>query len=188
MTESSLDSLLPFEIRGRCRKHLVFVDVHGVADVVPDVRRMAATGYPVEWNLVGESAGETDDHYIDALISAKRLWPHVSDPDALRMYLEDQPMGTHLYIAASWESARSLVRIAEMVGYAKEDIQIRGYGQKYQKVFCIACYSINPIGDAPTVICRQCGKVISVSDHYSRRLDAVLGYLMLNNMTKKGNP
>jgi hypothetical protein len=188
MTESSLDSLSPFEIRGRCRKHLVFVDVHGVADVVPDVRRMAVTGYPVEWNLVGESAGETDDHCIDALISAKRLWPHVSDPDALRMYLEDQPMGTHLYIAASWESARSLVRIAEMVGYAKEDIQIRGYGQKYQKVFCIACYTINPIGDAPTVICRQCGKVISVSDHYSRRLDAVLGYLMLNNMTKKGNP
>jgi hypothetical protein len=92
MTERRLDSLSPFEIRGRCRKHLVFVDDHGVADVLPDVRRMAATGYSVEWNFVGESTGETDEHCIDGLISAKRSWPHVGDSDALRMYLEHQPM------------------------------------------------------------------------------------------------
>lgn len=188
MTEQRKDSLSPFVIHRRSRKHLVFADAHGVADVIPDVRRMAATGDPVEWNLLGERAEETDDHPIDALISAKRTWPQIDDSNALRMYLEDQPMGTHLYIAASWASARALARIAEMVGYAKEDIQIRGYGQRYHQVFCIACYTINPIGDAPTVICRQCGKTISVSDHYSRRLDAVLGYLTLDNATKKEEP
>jgi hypothetical protein len=187
MRERHLDSLVPFEIYDRCRKHLVFVDSNGAADVVHDVRRMASTGFAVEWNYIGTGMEENVYHDVNDLISAKRLWSDVTDSNALRMYLERQPMGTHLYIAASWASARPLVRIAEDVGYAKEDIQIRGYGQKYQNVFCIACYTMNPIGDASTVVCRQCGKTLSVSDHYSRRLDAVIGYISLDNMTKKGN-
>lgn len=186
MTKRHPDSPSRFVIHRRSRKHLVFVDAHGVADVIPDVRRMASTGYPVEWNLLGEREKDTDAHVVIAsLISARRTWPRIDDSDALRIYLEKQPMGTHLYIAASWTSARALARIAEMLGYAKEDIQIRGHGQRYDQVFCIACYTINPIGDAPTVLCRQCGKTIAVSDHYSRRLDAVLGYLTLDTMPKK---
>lgn len=185
MTKLHPDSPSPFVIHRRSRKHLVFVDAQGVAGVIPDVRRMAATGDPVEWNLLGERAEDADDHVVIAsLISAERTWPQI-DSDALRTYLENQPMGTHLYIAASWVSARALARIAEMLGYAKEDIQIRGHGQKYDRVFCIACYTINPIGDAPTVICLQCGKTIAVSDHYSRRLDAVLGYLTLDTVINK---
>jgi hypothetical protein len=178
----------PFEIHSRCRKHLVFVDSHGVTDVVSDVHRMAATGYPVEYNYLGQGAGQMADQRIDHLISAKRSWPNVGEATALQTYLENQPMGTHLYIAASWASARRLTLVAEAAGYANEDIQVRGYGLKYQQVFCIACYTMNPIDDASTVTCRQCGKLLSVTDHYSRRLDAVMGYLVLDNVTKKGNP
>jgi RNase P subunit RPR2 len=184
MTERHVNSPSSFQIHSRCRKHLVFVDTHGVADVVGDVERMAATGYPIEWNRIGKDGGETVDQRIDHLISAKRSWPDVRDTRDLRAYLENQPMGTHLYIAAAWESVRRLTRIADEVGYAKEDIQIRGYGPKYQRVFCIACYTINPIGDASTVRCRNCGKLLSVTDHYSRRLDAVMGWLVLDT-TKK---
>ena len=109
---------------------------HG-ARMYPYVRRMAETGYPVEWNHVGKVAAETVDFGLDTLVSAKRSWPDIGDSDALREYLEDQPMGTHLYIAAIWEWVRLLVRIAETVGYAKEDIQIRGFGQKSTRFFAL---------------------------------------------------
>jgi RNase P subunit RPR2 len=184
MTERHVKSPSPFQIHSRCRKHLVFADAYGVADVVADIEQMAATGYPIEWNFIGTDGGETVDQRIDRLISAKRSWSDVRETRELRSYLEQQPMGAHLYIAASWDSARRLTRIADAVGYAKEDIQIRGYGPKYQRVFCIACYTINPIGGASTVRCRQCGKLLSVTDHYSRRLDAVMGWLMLDTTTK----
>jgi hypothetical protein len=187
MMEPNLKALAPFDIHSRCRKHLLFVHPLGAAHVATDIRRMAATGYPVEWNHIGEGGAETSEDGLDAFVSAKRSWPDIHDSDALRTYLEDQPMGTHLYITAPWVWVRSIVRLAETVGYAKEDIQVRGFGQKYHHVFCIACYTTNPIDNASTVTCRQCGRVISVSDHYSPRWDAVMGYPILDNVTKKGN-
>jgi hypothetical protein len=187
MTVRHVNSQFDFKLHSRCRKHLVFVDSHRVTDVVPDVERMLETGYPVEWNYIGTSGEGSDDQRIDKLIAVKQSWPDVGDTDALRTYLENQPIGTHLYIATAWASARGLMRIAEAAGYAKEDIQVRGYGHKYEQVFCISCYTMNPIDSASTVTCRQCGKLLSVTDHYSRRLDAVMGYLILDNSVKKGN-
>lgn len=105
----------------------------------------------------------------------------------LKDYLENQPMGTHLYIASSFMVTRQLVRVAEAVGYAAEDIQVRAYGQKYHQVFCIACYTINPIKGESTVTCLNCGQLLAVSEHYSKRLDAVLGHIVLKNFSEKGN-
>jgi hypothetical protein len=167
-----------FEIRPHTHKHLLFVDKEGFAAIPSIAQIISEMKGKYELHIIGDLCEENLASLKNNDLNYNYVWKDCKSAQLLD-YLKNQRIGTKIYISASWNVARKLETAAETAGFSPEEIQVHGYGPEYQQVFCVSCYTIHPIDGQKTMICNNCKKTISVSNHYSRRLDAVLGYLIL---------
>ncbi|WP_285289978.1 dimethylamine monooxygenase subunit DmmA family protein [Bacillus sp. ISL-75] len=94
--------------------------------------------------------------------------------------LQVQVMGTKLYIAGQWSMMNKVKEMAYQEGFTDEEILFNGIGPKDEWVFCVKCYQINRKVDVGhDFVCEHCSATLDVSVHYSKRLDAYLGYLKI---------
>jgi hypothetical protein len=105
-----------------------------------------------------------------------RHW-HDTDSLALEQHLATQLIGTRILILATWARLQHFVDILNRAGYAPDEYQTRGYGHKQYPVLCVGCYTINAPSSQERITCTLCARSLVVSNHYSPRLHAVLGYL-----------
>lgn len=133
--------------------------------------------------LLVDSAGEQASQEVRRSLSEEGL-PfevlHVGkeslvQPELLDL-LSNQSIGTYLYILTSWELLEPLARYAEEAGFSDAEMECHGFGPRSKQVFCSACQKLNQVLQETRIICRYCGEALSVSDHYSKRLQAFLGY------------
>jgi dimethylamine monooxygenase subunit C len=96
----------------------------------------------------------------------------------LHNFLKDQKMGTYLYVGLPNDQLLQSQLVAETSGFSDQEAQYIGYGENVMRIFCCRCHGINETKKfVEEMICRHCGLVLSVSDHYSVYHNAVLGYV-----------
>ncbi|NHM32278.1 dimethylamine monooxygenase subunit DmmA family protein [Neobacillus terrae] len=99
----------------------------------------------------------------------------------LEHWYSQQKMGTFLYLSGQWEFIKRLKKLALEAGFSEYEMQINIVGQISKKLVCCECYGVNEfIDDDLHLTCKHCGIVLEVSSHYSRRLEAYLGYTSIS--------
>jgi hypothetical protein len=93
--------------------------------------------------------------------------------------LDQQLIGTKLYISGLWSMVSELKKMAFVAGFTDKEILINGIGQKNEKIFCVKCYQLNhkQLDSELEFKCKYCNTTLDVSTHYSKRLEAYLGYI-----------
>jgi dimethylamine monooxygenase subunit C len=90
-----------------------------------------------------------------------------------------QKMGAYLYISGTSDFVKRIQSKAMEAGFSEHDMQSLTIGPAKKKLICCTCHGRNEVSDLHYVFCGQCGEELEVSDHYSRRLDAYLGYVTI---------
>ncbi|GED66868.1 hypothetical protein BRE01_05700 [Brevibacillus reuszeri] len=100
---------------------------------------------------------------------------HESD-SFLEQWFSQQKMGTYMYLSGKWEFVSRIKNLALEAGFTEFEMQLKVIGPARKKLLCSKCYGIHEVEEVLHVICIHCGLYLEVSNHYSRRLDAFLGY------------
>lgn len=90
-----------------------------------------------------------------------------------------QKMGTYLYISGTSDFVKRIQGVAMKEGFSEHDMQSHTIGPVSKKLICCTCHGENEVLDQSDIVCGHCGEKLEVSDHYSRRLDAFLGYVTI---------
>lgn len=95
--------------------------------------------------------------------------------------IQKHTVGTKLFIAGQWRMIEQINRLAIEAGFSDEEIQVRGTGKQNENIFCVKCYQINNSNDIneQEPACEYCHSPLDISRHYSKRLNAYLGYVKL---------
>lgn len=99
----------------------------------------------------------------------------------LQLWLSQQKMGTYLYIAGKSEFVKSVKNLALDIGFSDYEMQAAVIGTVKKKLVCSTCHGLNDVDDQTHAVCAHCEQELEVSSHYSRRLDAYLGYVSIKS-------
>lgn len=91
-------------------------------------------------------------------------------------WFSQQKMGTYLYLSGKWEFVNRLKNLALEAGFSEYEMQMKVLGNIRKKLICCKCHGVNDVDEELHISCRHCGLKLEVSNHYSRRLEAYLGY------------
>lgn len=91
--------------------------------------------------------------------------------------LTQQLIGTHLVICGKWPFIQEIKEKAYLAGFSEDELHSELMGSRTEKAFCVKCYSYNPKQLEDKISCKHCQTSLLISNHYSRRLDAYLGYI-----------
>jgi dimethylamine monooxygenase subunit C len=139
-------------IKGK-RKYLFCTDAIGYESLSKMFKQTMAENIPFDYQIIDQEP----DVFIDT-------------------WFRHQKMGTYLYIAGHEEFVKRLQKLAMQAGFSQYEMQIIVVGTKSKSVICCKCYGVNEVKEERNIVCKHCGLELEVSDHYSRRLDAYLGY------------
>lgn len=84
-------------------------------------------------------------------------------------------MGTRVYAAGSEPLIGSTVQRAMRFGIDHRSVRCEHRGSLKRRVQCIHCKGMTENVTVNPVLCAHCGLVLTVRDHYSRRLAAFMG-------------
>jgi dimethylamine monooxygenase subunit C len=93
-------------------------------------------------------------------------------------WLSEQKMGTYVYVSLPWEKLDSFKQLIEKVGFSEAEYQSIGYGEQKINVYCCRCHGNTEVTSTEAEIaCQHCHLQLEISMHYSRLLNAYLGYV-----------
>lgn len=99
------------------------------------------------------------------------------EPDTfLYQWFSQQKMGSYLYISGNRDFVKRVEKLALESGFFEYEMQINIIGEINKRVICCECHGCNVVVEKEQFHCKHCGLELEVSNHYSRRLDAYLGY------------
>lgn len=124
------------------------------------------------------------EYFEKNLCTPLTLFPDSEPVTSLQQFFANQWMGTYLFITGDWEFVKRKSLMACEVGYGENEIQLSGYGIKQKNVFCVSCCGLTMIGNEHDITCQHCGTFLDISDRYSKRYDAYLGFIY--GGTRKG--
>lgn len=102
-----------------------------------------------------------------------------SEESFVNEWFSKQKMGAYLYISGTGDFVKRIQSRAMNAGFSEHDMQTLTAGPFKKKLICCTCHGENEIDDQTHIVCEHCGQGLVVSDHYSRRLDAYLGYVTI---------
>jgi dimethylamine monooxygenase subunit C len=183
---NALDGVLKVEelseliaIKSNKHKYMLFMDRSGLLCSLPIILALGYLGMNVEVYFEKDTTNkstkmiETYLKSITAQIKSVRVW----DVKALEYLLSEQKVGTELLYMCNWPKLTKLVKLAQSVGFTQDEIQSCGTGERQAKVFCVKCYRLIERPAQNKITCEHCGISLAVSNHYSHRLEAFLGYV-----------
>jgi dimethylamine monooxygenase subunit C len=139
------------------RKYLFCTDIKGEEFLTSLIQQVVVEKVPYDYYIFKQEM----DTFIDTWFRA-------------------QKMGTYLYIAGYWEFVKRVQKLAVDAGFTQHEMQIKICGPIKKMAICCRCHGVNELADERQITCMHCGLELEVSDHYSRRLDAYLGYNSIN--------
>ena len=139
------------------RKFLFCADSDGVKSLRILVRQAIDENVPFDFHILQEESEES----------------LVND------WFSKQKMGAYLYISGTGDFVKRMQSRAKEAGFSEHDMQSLTTGPIMKKLICCTCHGDNEVVDQYHVVCVHCGQDLEVSDHYSRRLDAYLGYVTI---------
>jgi hypothetical protein len=135
------------------RKYLFLSDHTGAPLCLPLIQSALERKLPLEWQ-VHDSCEESE----------------------LIRWLSSQPIGSFLYLAGSRQVLESARNAAHRAGYSDEELQAVLVGDETTRIFCVVCEQLALVPHGRSVTCPHCATALSVTDHYSPRLQAYLAY------------
>lgn len=164
---------------------IIFTDLIGWPTAAAFGELVEQTGIQMEMHLVSNVQASFFAEPSDSVHDTVLWYRDVGDEDALlSKYLEAQEMGTRLFTCGDATTVKRLQRIAQNAGFGAEEAYFEVIGKQRDRVFCAACSHLNPPSQKKFIRCTNCGRLLEVSSHYSKRLDAVLGYLTVPRQTQ----
>ncbi|MFT9598607.1 dimethylamine monooxygenase subunit DmmA family protein [Mesobacillus sp.] len=139
------------------RKFLFCTDSEGDQNLNILVRQALNENVPFEFHILQE---ESEERFVNEWFSK-------------------QKMGAYLYISGTADFVKRIQGVAMKAGFSEHDMQSLIIGPAMKKLVCCTCHGENEVLDQSQVACLHCGQKLEVSDHYSRRLDAFLGYVTI---------
>jgi len=131
------------------------------------------------------SAGTTETNTIQSFlkeINGKKEYEFIEIADDLELktiseVLEQQKMGTQLYISAQWDDAVTIFSAAIEAGFSEDEIQTHIFGEKRRYVYCMKCYHLQKVAVEETdTICHHCQISLEIGPFYSRERKGYIGY------------
>ena len=95
---------------------------------------------------------------------------------ALPEILENNFMGTRLYISGSETFLWKVQHTAHKCGMQKSEIHMELFGSKARRVYCPHCETMNEGVTTDIAECSGCGLALVNVDHFSREMGAYLGF------------
>jgi hypothetical protein len=154
------------------RKHLLVAD-H--ADIPNGVFAPDSTlgEFPERWTIEAHSRAIPSPLPGD-LVHGFRSQAHLLI--ALRRRLQHEHMGFRLYAAGTEAFVWDVAGAAEAAGMGKDEYRLFAVGSGARRVFCVHCRTVTPVVTTNLVACAGCGAQLFVRDHFSRRLNAFMGF------------
>jgi len=137
------------------RKFLFCADPEGARSLYILVRQAMDENVPFDFQIFLE---ESEEGFVDEWFS-------------------QQKMGAYLYISGKTDFVKRIQGEAIKAGFSEHDLQLLTIGPVKKRLVCCTCHAESEVSEQTHIICAYCGQELEVSDHYSRRLDAYLGYV-----------
>ncbi len=116
--------------------------------------------------------------YVDEFANSLSIDIVVKSVSSLAVLLADQFIGTRLFIVGQWSFIQEINNIAKNVGFTVEEIEYFLHGTKDEKVYCVKCSFINENDFFEKILkCGFCQSELEVTERYSKKWDAYLGYI-----------
>lgn len=96
--------------------------------------------------------------------------------EKLERELASAPAGTALYLAGSERFIWHAAGLARRAGMSRHQVQAEMRGSKARRVYCVHCKAINENVTHSIHRCGGCGTALLVRDHYSRLMEAYVGF------------
>ncbi|AJY73483.1 dimethylamine monooxygenase subunit DmmA family protein [Paenibacillus beijingensis] len=164
------------------RKQLLFIDDSGVLPALPSLLGLARSGAQIEvfrMNASDKAASNALRNYIKRMDFSIRSIRGGGE-QGIAAAIKEQTIGTRIMAFCDWRDFSRIKRIARQSGYANEEFQGIGIGEKEERVFCAHCYEMQPKPNGSEMDCVRCGSPLLISNHYSPRLEAFMGYVNVN--------
>ena len=139
------------------RKLLFCADSKGVRSLYILVRQAIDENVPFDFHIFHE---ESEESFMD-------IW------------FSQQKMGAFLYISGKADFVKRVQNKAFKIGFTEHDSQSLSIEPAKTILVCCTCHGENEVNHETHVTCAHCGQELEVSNHYSRRLDAYLGYVTI---------
>ncbi|KMY42719.1 dimethylamine monooxygenase subunit DmmA family protein [Peribacillus loiseleuriae] len=167
-----------FELHHGCQKMLLFIDQSALFVNLAEIDFLSLKN--IEFNVF--VIAEEKDPVLDYLQhkhgnNIKILSSFTADN--IQAVLDQQLIGTKLFISGDWPLVRDVKQAAYEAGFTDAEIQTKEIGKKEEKVYCVKCYNHNEKTNSSEIKCEHCHTVLDVSNHFSKRLDAYLGYIQV---------
>lgn len=162
----------PLAIDSAGRAHLLVADR---AEVPVDALADGVTieDFAERWTVEAHSRA-IPSHLPDELVHGFRSTQHLLI--ALRRRLQHEHMGFRLYAAGTEPFLWDVAAAAESVGMGREEYRLFATGSGARRVFCVHCRTVTEGVTTNLATCAGCGASLFVRDHFSRRLNAFMGF------------
>ncbi|WP_209124937.1 dimethylamine monooxygenase subunit DmmA family protein [Alkalihalobacillus sp. BA299] len=159
-------------------KIVFFLEKVSLLDSLPVFDLIVTKNIKCHLIMTKTSLPEDAFYYIQAKlrdkISLKRSLTAYQINDILRQ----QQIGTIVFIFGSWAFIDRVKAAAMEQGFSTNEMFYEGNGKKLDTVFCVKCYRKMKLHNSEQT-CVHCHTKLVVSNHFSKRLDAYLGYIDL---------
>jgi hypothetical protein len=128
--------------------------------------------WSVDESMARAGAGAT--HALPAAVA--RWFDDESDLFwALEHAMREAQIGVRIYALGTEPFIWAVRQLAARFAIAPEAVRVAHSGSLRRRVYCIHCRCTNEHVTSNVVTCKQCGRYLSVRDHFSRRLTAFMG-------------
>ena len=110
----------------------------------------------------------------DETVHGFRSQPHLLI--ALRRRLAREHMGFRVYAAGTEGFLWDVAGACEAAGMGKAEYRLCHFGSAQRRIFCVHCRTMTDGVTTNLVTCSGCGATLFVRDHFSRRLNAFMGF------------
>lgn len=162
-----------FEIHSRTKKIICVIDDCTLHDNIALL--MSFTNIPTDVYIKISQHQEEMMKYVKTQLTGNIHFLSSFDYEEMQSIFDDSLINTQLYISGSGSLITYIKELAYSFGLTDDNIQCKGIGHKREQVFCVKCYHLNLKKNE--VICEHCKTKLSVSNHFSKRLGAYLGYV-----------
>lgn len=167
-----------FEQQHKSRKVLFLIDGSDLSNSLTIVESLSKNKIETEIYVRTDQQEGEGFEKIEQLTGKKNHYVSDFENNQVETLLNEQLMGTKIFISGAWETFKRIQSIANKIGFSDDDIYFNGIEENNNKVYCVKCYSYNTNTQySNEITCEHCDTVLDVSTHFSKRLDAYLGYI-----------
>ncbi|MGE8081214.1 dimethylamine monooxygenase subunit DmmA family protein [Peribacillus loiseleuriae] len=167
-----------FELHHNCQKMLFIIEQTALFVNLAEIDFLSLKNIEFSVFVIGEEKDPIRDYLQNKHGCNVTILPSFTSHD-VQTVLDKQLIGTKLFISGDWSMVRDVKQAAYSVGFTDKEMQTKEIGIKEEKVYCVKCYNHNKKTNSSEITCVHCHTILDVSNHFSKRLDAYLGYIQV---------